>query len=576
MTARALKALIHAFLAALAGAALASLRLAAMPPPSFVPHPLFQLSPAAAGLQQRLVLATPLPGTPVQAAPAPRVVRLPAPNAATALPLWSAPLTPGALAAVLRAAFTPQPAPVRSDTVALTPALAATARTAEMPAAEFQPRALAMSPIALALTTHHSLLVESPVPLSRVSITDGTIAQAIVVSPTQVLIQGRAPGEVSLWTWDAEARPTAYTIRVGLDPEPLQRELDRLYPGRHLQVGAAGDALSVSGTLPNPATAKQVLALASGYSKTVVSDLSVDQSSDPGQVLLQVRFAEVDRSAVSQLGVNLLSNGKGMVGSTSTQQFSPPAGVIAPATTSGQVPGGSVLNGNGGALGLDNLLNVFLFSRSANLGLTLEALEQHNLLQILAEPNLVAMDGKEANFLAGGEFPFPVVQGQGAVNNVTIQFKPFGINLHFKPTILPDGTIDLQVAPEVSALDYSNAVTVSGFLIPALSTRRASTELELADGQSFVIAGLMDNRLTNNLSKIPGLSDIPVLGKLFESRTLNKSRNELVVVVTAHLVHPSATAPAGLVMPEPFLPELPPVKGNPAQGSAGAGTPHAR
>src|SRR6185437_4787905 len=152
---------------------------------------------------------------------------------------------------------------------------------------------------------------------------------------------------------------------------------------------------------------------ASGYSKTVVSDLSVDQSSDPGQVLLQVRFAEVDRSAVSQLGVNLLSNGKGMVGSTSTQQFSPPAGVIAPATTSGQVPGGSVLNGNGGALGLDNLLNVFLFSRSANLGLTLEALEQHNLLQILAEPNLVAMDGKEANFLAGGEFPFPVVQGQG-------------------------------------------------------------------------------------------------------------------------------------------------------------------
>ena len=163
------------------------------------------------------------------------------------------------------------------------------------------------------------------------------------------------------------------------------------------------------------------------------------------------------------------------------------------------------------------------------------------------------MDGKEASFLAGGEFPFPVVQGQGAVNNVTIQFKPFGVNLHFKPTILPDGTIDLQVAPEVSALDFSNALTVSGFLIPALSTRRAETELELNDGQSFVIAGLMDNRLTKNISKLPGLGDIPILGKFFTSHNTNKSNTELVVVVTAHLVHPSATAPKGPKMPQPFL-----------------------
>ncbi|MFI5269990.1 MAG: type II and III secretion system protein family protein, partial [Chloroflexota bacterium] len=349
----------------------------------------------------------------------------------------------------------------------------------------------------------------------------------------------------------------AYIVRVGLDPAPLQNELDRLYPGRGLQVATAGEALAVSGALPNAATAQQVLALAASFSKHVVNNLSVDPASDPGQVLLQVRFAEVDRSAVSQLGVNLLSNGKGLVGSTSTQQFAPLTGVTAPPGST-QPPGGSVLTGSGAALGLDNLLNVFLFSRGANLGLTLQALEQHNLLQILAEPNLVAMDGKQASFLAGGEFPFPVVQGQGAVNNVTIQFKPFGINLSFKPTILADGTIDLQVAPEVSSLDFSNAVTVSGFMIPALSTRRASTELELADGQSFVIAGLMDNQLTNNLSKIPGLSNIPILGKLFESRTLKKSHNELLVVVTAHLVHPSATTPAGLVMPEPFLPALPP------------------
>lgn len=276
-------------------------------------------------------------------------------------------------------------------------------------------------------------------------------------------------------------------------------------------------------------------------------------------MLLQVRFAEVDRAAVTQIGANIISTGAGKtVGSIGTGQFSPPAAVVTGQTT-GTVQGGSIVAGNNSngqtptGFGLTNLLNIFLFRSDANLGATIQALEQKNLIQILAEPNLLAMDGKEASFLAGGEFPFPVVQGQGAINNVTIQFKPFGVNLHFKPSILPDGTIDLQVAPEVSALDFSNALTVSGFLIPALSTRRAETELELSDGQSFVIAGLMDNRVTTNFDKLPGLGDIPILGKFFSSKSDNKSYDELMVVVTAHLVHPENSAATGPKMPKPFL-----------------------
>ncbi|MGH9467703.1 MAG: type II and III secretion system protein family protein [Terriglobales bacterium] len=405
------------------------------------------------------------------------------------------------------------------------------------------------TPIALHLAPHGSLLVSSAEPLQRVALADDTIAKAIVVSPHQLLVEGRSPGEVSLLVWAGAAEPRTYDVHVALDPTPLQQELRRLYPQQKLQVTSSGTALTVAGVVPTAALGQQVLNVAAGFAPKIVNDLSLDPAPDPGEVLLQVRFAEVDRSAVTQLGANLISTAPAMVGSESTGQFGPPANVTVPAPS--QALQGTV-SGKAAAFALNDLLNVFLFSRGANLGLLLQSLQQKNLLQILAEPNLVAMSGKQASFLAGGEFPFPVVQGQGVVNNVTIQFKPYGINLHFTPNILPDGTIELQVTPEVSALDYSNAVTMSGFVIPALTTRRASTDLELRDGQSFVIAGLLDNRLTTIFSKIPGLSSIPVLGKFFESRSTNKSRTELMVVVTAHLLQ-SNSRPHPLVMPQPFL-----------------------
>ncbi|MGH9483569.1 MAG: type II and III secretion system protein family protein [Terriglobales bacterium] len=425
-------------------------------------------------------------------------------------------------------------------------ASAAAIASAAFPAAP----AASLSPIALHLAPHRSVLLATNEPLRRIAMADDSIAKAIVVSPHQLLVEGRSPGAVSLLVWTAAPAPRLYNVRVALDPAPLQQELSRLYPRSNLQVAAGGDALTLSGAVANAAQAKRVISIAAGFAPKIVNALTLEPAPDPREVLLQVRFAEVDRTAASALGANLISTAPALVGSLSTGQFAPPANVTTPPSGPSQT---GAITGASATFALNDLLNVFLFSRSANLGLLLKALQQKNLLQILAEPNLLAMDGKQASFLAGGEFPFPVVQGQGVVNNVTIQFKPFGINLHFTPHILPDGTIDLQVAPEVSALDFSNALTMSGFVIPALTTRRASTELELQNGQSFVIAGLLDNRLTKDISKVPGLSSIPILGRFFESRSTNKSRTELVVVVTAHLVQPDAAMPALPAMPQPFL-----------------------
>jgi pilus assembly protein CpaC len=203
---------------------------------------------------------------------------------------------------------------------------------------------------------------------------------------------------------------------------------------------------------------------------------------------------------------------------------------------------------------INNFLNLFVARTDINLDAVIEALQQKNLLQILAEPNLIAVNGKEASFLAGGEFPFPVVQpGAGGISTVTVQFREFGVRLKFTPVIQPNGNIHLRVAPEVSTLDFANAVTVSGTTIPAISTRKADTEFELQDGQSFVIAGLMDNRVTNLASKIPFLGDLPILGNFFKSKSDQKSNSELMVLCTVHRVSPSTQAPKGPATPEPYL-----------------------
>jgi pilus assembly protein CpaC len=265
------------------------------------------------------------------------------------------------------------------------------------------------------------------------------------------------------------------------------------------------------------------------------------------EVLLQVKFAEVDRTALTQLGVNFISTGAANVlGTTTTGQFGG-FGSQQISQTTGQ---GNTVTANET---ISNVLNLFLFRPDIHFGAVIEALQNKNLLQILAEPNLIAVNGKEASFLAGGQFPFPIVQPGAGFTAVTISFKEFGVRLQFTPVIMPNGNIHLKVAPEVSTLDFANALTISGFTVPALSTRRAETEFELQDGQSFVIAGLMDNRVTDINNKIPGLGDIPILGTFFRSKNAQKSRSELMVLCTVRRISPNTEPPAPPKDPKPFL-----------------------
>src|SRR5207253_899748 len=328
----------------------------------------------------------------------------------------------------------------------------------------------------------------------------------------------------------------------------------RMFLDEQICVNRSRCAIERSGHVSTEDVAKRAGMIAEAYSKNVVNVLSFGPVGAQ-EVLLEVKFAEVDRSAVTQLGVNLFAPGLGnTVALSQTGQF----GTLSVANTAQT----TVTNGNTQTttttatppvVNISDFLNLFVARTDVNIGAVIKALQQKNLLQILAEPNLIAVNGKEASFLAGGEFPFPIVQPGQGFTAVTIQFREFGVKLKFTPVIMPNNNIHLQVVPEVSQLDFTNALTISGFTIPALSTRRAQTEFELQDGQSFVIAGLMDNRVTSVASIVPGLGDIPILGNFFRSKNLQKSNAELMVLCTVHRVSPSSQAPPAPKSPQPFL-----------------------
>jgi pilus assembly protein CpaC len=328
----------------------------------------------------------------------------------------------------------------------------------------------------------------------------------------------------------------------------LTEKIHEVFPNEPVVVETSKDVVMLSGKISSQAVADKILEVVKGTTPKVTSLMEVP-ASPPGEILLEVKFAEVDKTALQELGINILSlPGAKNIGTISTQQFSPPQ-LVAPS------------QGVNSGIGVSNLLNIFLFRPDINLAATIQALQQNNVLEILAEPNLLTASGKDASFLAGGEFPFPIVQGTtgGGFAGITIQFKEFGVRLNFTPTLLPSGLIHLHVKPEVSALDFTNALNVSGFLIPALSTRRVESEMDLRDGQSFAIAGLVDNRDTEQLSKIPFIGDIPVLGKLFTSRSINKTRDELLVMVTPRVVQPiqPQQQKPELFFPKPFLTPTP-------------------
>ncbi len=418
------------------------------------------------------------------------------------------------------------------------------------------------SPNDLFVSVGKSLIVDSAIPIQRVSVGFGDVAEATAVGPQEVLVNGKAPGETSLIIWqqgnhklffDVTVQPSRYTANARL--EQLRHQLHQELPGQKIDANVENDQVYLRGTAKDLISVNRAVAIASSVGKPV-NLLYVEVPPAEAQILLKVRFASVDRSTSNQLGFNLFSLGAtNTIGSITTGQYSTLPGFnFQGLSTKGNLNVPSTIQ----SYALQSALNIFLFRPDLDLGAAITALETNGLLQVLAEPNVLTQNGKQASFLAGGQFPYPVVQGAGAggTNAVTIQFQQFGVRLNFLPTITPRGTIRLQVAPEVSALDYTNGVTISGFTVPGISVRNVNTEVELAEGQSFALAGLLDNRETETLQKIPWIGDIPILGKFFQSKARTKNNTELMVIVTPQLVHP---IPAGQPLPElkypqPFLP----------------------
>jgi pilus assembly protein CpaC len=322
--------------------------------------------------------------------------------------------------------------------------------------------------------------------------------------------------------------------------------------GEGVAVTGNDQTLVLTGAVKSADESKRLQALASTHAKNVVNLLQAPPAATPKQILLEVKFASVDRSKLQEFGINVFSNNPSNIGAGSTQQFQFPRFT-------------QLTDGTGGArpsVNFADILNLFYYRADLNLGATIRDLQQRDLLEMLAEPNLICLEGKTASFLAGGQFPYPIVQstttGGSVAPVITVQFKPFGVSLDFTPTVLPDGSIHLEVSPEVSSLDYTNAATLQGYQIPALTTRRADTEVILKEGESFAIAGLIDNRVTQTLSKLPGFGDIPIIGRLFRSTSTQKTDTELLVVVTPHFVRPLGPGEKAKLPPmlEPFLPTL--------------------
>lgn len=430
-------------------------------------------------------------------------------------------------------------------TVWLASAVAATWSLCAAQAQQAQPAAAGARE--LFVTVGKSLVVESPVIIQRVSVADDKIAEAVVVNPKEVVVNGKTSGETSLILWQQGGNRILFDLHVRANPsrlEAVREQLRKELAGQDVSLTLEGENVFLRGTVMDLVSAERAVAIAETLGKPV-NLLHVKVPPVEQQVLLKVRFANVDRAASLDLGANFVSTGAlNTPGSITTQTFSPPRA------------SGELARSGETSFSLTDALNVFLFRPDLNLATTIRALQSKRLLEILAEPNLLAINGKPASFLAGGEFPVPIVQaGVGGAGAISIQWREFGVRLNFVPAVTPRGTIRLQVMPEVSSLDYANALVISGFTVPAISTRKVQTEIELESGQSFAIAGLLDNRVVDSLSKIPGLGDIPLLGKLFQSKSRTKNNSELLVVVTPEVVRPiPAGQPVpGVKMPAEFL-----------------------
>ena len=380
----------------------------------------------------------------------------------------------------------------------------------------------------------NSVVISHPRTLERVLISDPDIADVVPVSAQEIVVNGITPGSTTLLFWDVAGVRTTYSIRVTVDAASVENELRRIFPNEALAATAVGSTLILSGETRNPQVAERALALAASMDADarILDHIIVP---DRGQILLQVRIAEVGRTAMRDLGSHLMRidplNPRG-----DDEGLLSPGGVVP--------PGGNFLNNPPGPdQTFSDAVNFFLFHNSSNVSAFIQALQSQGNFRSLAEPNLMTLPNETASFLAGGEFPYPVVQGGAQSGGVTGEFREFGVRLNFTPQITNSGAIRLAVEPEVSTLDFSGGLELGGFQIPVLLSRRANTVVEVQEGQTFAIAGLMDHQMTESIRKIPLLGDIPILGALFRSSSYQQSQTELLVLVTPHLVGPGMAVP---------------------------------
>jgi pilus assembly protein CpaC len=402
----------------------------------------------------------------------------------------------------------------------------------------------------LRLTVGKSVVIDYPSDIRQISTSNPDIIDASPITTREILMHGKGLGSATMVVWVKTGERMFYNVTVDLNLDPLRKILRDSFPNERIDPDSSRDALTLNGMVSNPVVGDRAVALASTFAKTVVNNLQVAAPGVDKQILLRVRFAELDRQKEQQYGINMIASPGGNPITASTGQFGSP---VFSNAGQGTAPGTSLFS-------IPAALNIFAFDPQLDLGAFIKALQSNSILQILAEPNLVTTNGKEAYFLVGGEFPVPVLQGGSNSGSVTVQFREFGIRLRFTPVVTANSTIKMHLNQEVSTIDTAHGVTVNGFSIPALSTRRAETDVELGEGQSFVIAGLLDNRETEAFAKIPVLSSLPIFGSLFKTKDENKQRTELLVIVTPEITQPlNANDPKpDIYFPKDFLVRLDP------------------
>jgi len=439
----------------------------------------------------------------------------------------------------------------------------------------------------LRLTVGKSVVIDYPSDIRQISTSNPDIIDASPVTTREILMHGKGLGSATMIVWSKTGQRTFYNVTVDLNVEPLRRLLAETFPNEQIVPQTTRDSIALNGRVSNKEIADRAVALSTVFAKTVVNNLQIAGPPVEKQVLLRVKFAELDRQREIQYGVNLLAAPGGNAIGAGTGQFGavnwtgtgtvPSSANGGTSTSTGSSSTGSTGTSTGGSTSstianaatytIAQALNIFAFDPKLNIGAFIKALEGQSILQVLAEPNLVTTNGKEASFLVGGQFPVPILQGGANAGAVTVQFKEFGVNLRFTPIVTDHGTIKMHLKQEVSTLDPSHGVTLNGFNIPALSTRTAESDVELGEGQSFVVAGLLNNQEQDSFSKVPILGSLPILGQFFRSRDENKQRTDLVMIVTPEITMPlNPTDPKPeIYFPEKFLVRLNP--GDTADGS---------